>query len=532
MMKIKELLEKYRLRFDENLEPRFLDDYFDRSIVIMRIALGLGIILYSSFGILDILIVPETKYTVWFIRYAIVVPLLAGMMILSFRTLFRNHNQLLLSSLGIVLGLGIVTMIGLAKPSELGYNFYFSGLFLVIMWIYALARLRVKYAIISSSLVGAGYIFVELLVNKRYAGGLGSDGLSMFINNNFFFLSANIIGVFACFTIEYYLRKDFQQRQIIGDEQVRTLRLLSTVDETAVELVSGSRELIDSSEKIDVIISEHARLMEEVMNISTDISKSIEEIRGKSNFQYRTVEENFTKIQEISSLMEGIYNDSTAQSTKAEEALRLATINEQHLKETVKSITGMRMNSQKIGEISKTISEIADQTNLLSLNAAIESARAGEQGKGFAVVADEISKLATMSVDSSKEIALIIKNTVNNIENVSSMIENLARYLDQVISFVRENSDFMTGLKNNTLKEFQESKVLYSTTVEVDKAAKDVIDYSDQQAGFVRKIVDWMERMKVLGDEVPKNLRDIQGISRNLEARSGKMNELLQHKQG
>ncbi len=522
--------QSLKLKFDGRLESDFINDYFDKSLVIIRIALVLGIILYSSFGILDILIVPVSKNMVWLIRYAIVVPLLGGTLLLTFYPVFRRYNQPVISMAGIVMGLGIAVMIGLSKPSELGYNFYFSGLFLVIMWIYALARLRLTYAVTSSFVILAGYNLIEVLFNRRHSGGLGSDGLSIFINNNFFFMAANIIGIIACFTIEYFLRRDFQQRKIIGDEQIKTLKLLDTVDETAVELVQGSRELIDSSVKIDDIISEHSRLMEEVVNISSDISKSINEIRGKSNFQYRTVEDNFTRIQEISRLMEGLHNESTVQSGKAEEALNLATVNEQHIRKTVESIADMRLNSQKIGDISKTISEIADQTNLLSLNAAIESARAGVHGRGFAIVADEISKLAALSVDSSKEIALIIKNTVNNIELVSSMTENLAKYLNQVISFVRDNSDFMAGLKENTLKEFQESKELYASTVEVDKAARDVIDYSDRQTEFVKKIVDWMERMKVLGDEVPKNLRDIQIISKTLETRSGKMKEIIQKK--
>lgn len=519
-----------KLKFIDSLEEDFLEDYFERSIVIMRIALILAIILYTTFGILDILIVPKTKYIVWLIRYAVVVPMIVGTLFMSFYSMFKKYNQFVLSIIGIAMGLGIVVMIGFARSEELGYNYYFSGLFLVIMWIYALARLRIKSAIFSAVIVAAGYAVVEIVINKRHAGGLGSDGLSILINNNFFFISANIIGIFACYTIEYYLRNDFQQRRIIIDEQVRSKNLLTAVDETAIELVNGSRELIDSSEKIDRIIAEHSKLMAEVVNISSDISKSIDEIRSKSSFQYRTVENNFSKIQEISRLMEGIYNDSTIQSGKAEEALRLATINEKNIRDTVESIMDMRRNSQKIGDISKTISEIADQTNLLSLNAAIESARAGNHGRGFAVVADEISKLATMSVDSSKEIELIIKNTVSNIEHVSSMIENLAKYLNQIIEFVKENSGFMTGLKDNTLKEFEESKELYSSTVEVDKAAKEVISYSNQQSEFVKNILDWMDRMKVLGDEVPKNLRDIQGISINLEKRSGKMNDILKNK--
>lgn len=523
-------LDNLKLKFDEKTEPLFLDDYFNKSIMIMRVSLILAIILYGTFGILDILMVPDSKKIIWLIRFAIVIPLLFTFIFLSFTEFFKKYNQFLLSFIGINLGVWIVVMIGIARPHELGYNFYFSGLFLVIIWFYTVSRLRVMNALIASLLVQTAYIIVEIFANKRLTGGLGSNDLAMFINNNFFFLSANIVGVLACFTIEFYLRKDYQQRRIIEDEQMRTVGLLNTVDDTARQLVSESRGLINSSEKIDVIINEHTRLMGEVMNISAGISNSIEEIRNKSGFQYRTVEENFNKIQEISRLMENIHNDSTTQSSRAKEALDLATIEEQNIKETIASMREMKNSSAKIGEISKTISEIADKTNLLSLNAAIESARAGEQGKGFAVVADEISKLATMSVDSSKEIALIIKNTVSNIEHISSMIDGLAQYLEEVISFVKENAGFMAGLKDETYKELQESKVLYSSTVEVDKAARDVLNYSDQQAEFIRKIVDWMERMKSLGEEVPRNLRDIQSISVNLENRSVSMKELLEKK--
>ena len=274
-------------------------------------------------------------------------------------------------------------------------------------------------------------------------------------------------------------------------------------------------------------MSEHSELLSEVVNLSGNISSSIDDIRDKSNSQYTIVEDNFAKIKEISVLMEGIYNDSTRQSNNAEKALESAAENEKHINDTVMSINDMRKNSQKIEEISKTISEIADQTNLLSLNAAIESARAGEQGKGFAVVADEISKLATMSIDSSKEIAGIIRNTVNNIETVSSMTESLADYFNDTISFVRENSDFMKGLNENTYKEFEESKILYSSTVEVDRAARDVIEYTEKLTAFVQRIVDWMKRMQDSGNQIPSNLEDIQNLSKRLEERSRNMNDLL-----
>ncbi len=306
--------------------------------------------------------------------------------------------------------------------------------------------------------------------------------------------------------------------------------VLATIEQTAKDLLDGSNELSESSSSIDGVLADHGELLRQVETITTDFTASIEDIRGKASFQHKTVEENSSQIREISSLMDTINADSSSQRAKAENALRLADANEEHISRTITAITAMKDNSKKIEEISRTISEIADKTNLLSLNAAIESARAGEHGKGFAVVADEISKLATMSIDSSKEISGIIKNTVSTIENSSVMIGTLAQNLGQIISFVKENSTFMKALNDKTLNESRETKVLHASFVEVEKAAKGVFDLADRQTEFVREIKDWFNNMNRLGGVVAGSLRGLQALSSRLRERSEEMKTTLDQK--
>lgn len=306
--------------------------------------------------------------------------------------------------------------------------------------------------------------------------------------------------------------------------------ILATIDKTARELLDGSEELSESSNSIDNVLSDHGELMKQVETITQDFTASIEEIRSKAHFQYSTVEENSLRIREISTLMETINSDSSSQREKAESALRLADANEENIRRTITAITAMKDNSNRIEEISRTISEIADKTNLLSLNAAIESARAGEHGKGFAVVADEISKLATMSIDSSKEIAAIIKSTVDTIENSSVMIGTLAQNLGQILSFVKENSTFMKGLNEKTLNESSETRVLFSSSSEVEKAAKGVFELADRQTELVSSIQEWSKNMRQLGGVVSGSLRGMQSLSTRLKDRSVELKTTLDQK--
>jgi serine phosphatase RsbU (regulator of sigma subunit) len=208
------LLNKNSLSFPKNLESLFIDDYYNRSLKTIRVALVLAFILYFAFGFLDIIMAPSTKHIMWIIRYVMVSPILLVSLALTYTPLFKKIMQHILGICSITMGAGIIAMIAIAKDIE-SVLYYYAGLILVITWTYTFVRLRFVYASAVCWLIIAGYELSAVLFQHMTGS---SDLLRAFINNNFFFLSANIIGMLVCYSIETSSRRDFLQRRMIEEK--------------------------------------------------------------------------------------------------------------------------------------------------------------------------------------------------------------------------------------------------------------------------------------------------------------------------
>ena len=242
--------------FPGELEELYYDDFYHISLPIVRIALLLGIALYSVFGILDIWIVPIHRNSVWLIRYALVCPILTAVLILTFSDLFKRRMQPILSLSGLLAGVGIVAMVGVSAESEPGFKYYYAGLMLVLMWIYTLVRLRFKYATIISLIITISYEINAVWINRLLDS---PDNAMVFLNNNFFFIGANVIGMFASFTIEWYMRKNFLLREEIKKAYNLNRKYLTTIkegllliDENYIIMNQYSEYLTDMFERIDI----------------------------------------------------------------------------------------------------------------------------------------------------------------------------------------------------------------------------------------------------------------------------------------
>ena len=202
-------LNPLTLSFSRELETSFQDKFYLDSLKMVRFSLLAGIFFYGIFGILDAELMPQMKHRLWFIRFFIVCPSLFSVILFSYFSQFRNYFQLLLAVAMIISGSAIIVMISIIPPPA-NYSYY-AGLILVFMWGYAFTRVRFIWATVAGWIIVAFYEIVAIWISQT--------PLPILLNNNFFFITANVIGMGVCYSIEYYTRRDFFLAYLLENEQ-------------------------------------------------------------------------------------------------------------------------------------------------------------------------------------------------------------------------------------------------------------------------------------------------------------------------
>ena len=279
---IKELIYGHE-KFSPELEKNFQNYYLQSILPLIRFAFLLGTILYSAFGILDIYLMPETKYYVWIIRFGFVVPILILTLILSYKPFYLKHYKFINFFSGFVAGLGILLMILLSKENELGYFYYIDGLNLIILWMYSILRLSIRL----SNLLAFLFIFLYTII----AVGIKNLNFShpAFLTGNLFFMvSSAFLGSIVNFVWEGYSRNkysQFQKIRYLNSHSLRapTARMLGLIDSFSntiesnkeIKTINWFYLLAESGKDIDKSINELNSYLTEINHLVNNNSDEI-----------------------------------------------------------------------------------------------------------------------------------------------------------------------------------------------------------------------------------------------------------------
>ncbi|GBD97671.1 MAG TPA: methyl-accepting chemotaxis protein [Nitrospirae bacterium] len=281
----------------------------------------------------------------------------------------------------------------------------------------------------------------------------------------------------------------------------------------------------EASHKIGSTIQRVKGATHDLASSSEELSSSAAQIAQGSEEQSAKASQVATASQEMSATIVDVAKNVAGAAEAAGEANKVALNGGGIVEKTIESIKGIAdttrgtsrvitalgERSQDVGKIISVINEIASQTNLLALNAAIEAARAGEQGRGFAVVADEVRKLAEKTTGATKEIEEMIKMIQDDTEKALSSMESEVKAVEEGVKLTM---DADTALKEIVA----EVEKVSSMVQQIAAAADEQSTASDQISGDIESVAEITEESARGAQQIAAASEDIAQLASNLQS--------------
>ncbi|MGF1775946.1 methyl-accepting chemotaxis protein [Vibrio nomapromontoriensis] len=241
---------------------------------------------------------------------------------------------------------------------------------------------------------------------------------------------------------------------------------------------------------------------EQTANVATAMTEMSHSVQEVANSAQNSLE----KVHQV---------ETASESGRQIMSTNISTINqlEVRLNESVEAVGELQKMSSQIGSILDVIRNIAEQTNLLALNAAIEAARAGEQGRGFAVVADEVRVLAQKTTESTSEIETMISNLQSSSKSAGKVIESCMQ--DMELSVEQASS------ANGAMEEIQ------ALIIEISQMSTHISQAAAEQSETTADIAQNIEQINHIADESYQAMSEIASTSENLTSLANQQGELV-----
>jgi len=289
----------------------------------------------------------------------------------------------------------------------------------------------------------------------------------------------------------------------VADNAEQVARRVTDISSAVAEMTASIQEMDQNLLNLATVVEQAVANTQEMSASIVQVAGNAQRVREESSSTDKQVREGRNEVTQLSKGMSSI-SDTVA--------------------DVVSEMQSLDQASRQIGEILGLIEEIADQTNLLALNAAIEAARAGEHGRGFAVVADEVRKLAENSASSTKQIGQLVADIQRR---TTAVLERTARANNLVqnnAASARTVTEMIETISQRVTEMAQLVSEISVATTEQARASEELAKASEQMGAMTHEAAATMREQAITSNQILESVSEI-------EARTGQVAQASQEQQ-